>query len=396
MKSLILRDNRYYQLRDTVKIVEVAELRLHRDAKVARWGILRIFVISFVLLCCSVSLSTAQVMLHESSVVRGGLIAEMTVDSAALSRQLARDTLSSRELKRMERSMNPTVGSVNGVIVDDKRRGFLPDSMSLSRMSWTSLVLPGYSQMYNKQYWKVPVLYGALAAGVTMYIHENNRYKPLKAEFDALTYGDLFRTDEVNAVQNKMIRANTSRQLVLGATVATYLYAMADGALNYSTNDVSDIKRATTLATIFPGAGQIYNKSYWKVPFVIGGFASMIYVIDWNNRGYTRFKTAYALRYDFDVNPDLYPGGTSVDEFSGRYTADYLKSLRDSYRRNRDLSIIMLVGLYALQIIDAHVDAHFQDYDISDDLKVKVAPQVSTQSGSLNDATVGVNMNVTF
>ncbi len=357
--------------------------------------VLRAFVATLALLCCVVQISVAQVTLYERSVVSGGVVVETTVDSTALERQMALDTMTNRERKAFARSMNPTVGSVNGIVQpEEQRRGFFSDSVSLSRMSWTSLVVPGYSQIYNKQYWKLPILYGSLAAGVTMFIHENNRYKPLKAEYDALTYGDLYRTDEVNAVQNKMIRANTSRQLILGATVATYLYALADGALNYSTNDVSHVKRATTLATIFPGAGQIYNKSYWKVPFVVGGFASMIYVIDWNNRGYTRFKTAYALRYDYDLNPDLYPNG-SVDEFSGRYSAAYLKSLRTSYRRNRDLSIIMLVGLYALQIIDAHVDAHFKDYDISDDLRINVSPVV-TNSGLNSDTTVGVNMDVKF
>ena len=87
-----------------------------------------------------------------------------------------------------------------------------------------------------------------------------------------------------------MIRSNTRRQVYLGLTVASYIYFIGDAAVNYSTNEVSDVKKATTLACIFPGAGQIYNKSYWKVPFVVGGFAAMIYCIDWNNRGYQRFK----------------------------------------------------------------------------------------------------------
>ena len=77
--------------------------------------------------------------------------------------------------------------------------------------------------------------------------------------------------------------------------------------MNYSTNEVSDVKKATTLACIFPGAGQIYNKSYWKVPFVVGGFAAMIYCIDWNNRGYQRFKKAYRLLSDYEKNPDATP-----------------------------------------------------------------------------------------
>lgn len=64
---------------------------------------------------------------------------------------------------------------------------------------------------------------------------------------------------------------------------------MGDAAVNYR-YDASPVKKATTLATIFPGAGQVYNKSYWKLPFVVGGLATTIYTIDWNNRGYQRFK----------------------------------------------------------------------------------------------------------
>lgn len=78
------------------------------------------------------------------------------------------------------------------------------------------------------------------------------------------------------------------------------------------------MKKATTLACICPGAGQIYNKSYWKVPFVVGGFASMIYCIDWNNRGFQRFKKAYALRTAYDDNRDAYPDG-SPDEFKAAF-----------------------------------------------------------------------------
>lgn len=256
------------------------------------------------------------------------------------------------------------------------RNRFLSDSMSLSRMCWTSVALPGFGQIYNKQYWKLPILYGALAAGTTLYVKESQRYKPLKAEYDDITMESVTRTDYLNSLQADMIRSNTRRQLYLGATIATYIYALGDAAVNYSTNDTSDIKRATTLATIFPGAGQIYNKQYWKVPFVVGGFATMIYVVDWNNRGYQRFKKAYIQITNYENNPDDYPDG-SPDEFGGRYSADYMESLRDSYRRSRDLSIIMLAGLYILQIIDAHVDAHFQDYDISDDLAMNIEPLVS-------------------
>ncbi|MCM1151360.1 MAG: DUF5683 domain-containing protein [Alistipes senegalensis] len=279
------------------------------------------------------------------------------------------------------------------------RKGwFMSDSMSLSKVAWLSTVLPGYGQIYNKQYWKLPILYGTVGAGLALFIHENKTYRPLKRRYDAYTDRSLTRTPELDALQAKMIRSNTRRQIYLGATIASYVYFIGDVAINYSTNDVSDVKKATTLACIFPGAGQIYNKSYWKVPFVIGGFASMIYCIDWNNRGYQRFKKAYTLLSDYEAHPDKYPDGPT-DEFHGRYAASYILNLRNNYRRNRDLCIIIAGALYVLQIVDAHVDAHLKDYDISDDLSMNLEPLVDytyVPTAGGNRPVFGFNMSFNF
>ena len=134
------------------------------------------------------------------------------------------------------------------------------------------------------------------------------------------------------------------------------------------------------------------------MPFVVGGFASMIYCIDWNNRGYQRFKKAYALLADYAAHPDKYPDGPT-DEFKGRYSADFIRNLRNNYRRNRDLCIIITGALYVLQIIDAHVDAHLKDYDISDDLTMNLEPLVNytyvpTLQG--NRPVFGFNMSLNF
>ena len=289
-----------------------------------------------------------------------------------------------------------------------KRKGWLmSDSMSLSKVCWASAILPGYGQIYNKQYWKLPILYGLVGTGIGLYIHETNKYKPLKREWDEITSISTSRTPELDALQREMIRHNTLRQTYLIATVASYLYFIGDAAINYRTNDVSSVKKATTLACICPGAGQIYNKSYWKVPFVVGGFAAMVYCIDWNNRGYQRFKKAYSLKAaydkavdDYNANPDAVEKPTgSTDEFRGRYSADFLKNLRDNYRRNRDLCIIITAGLYVLQIVDAHVDAHLKDYDISDDLSMDIEPKIDytympNEGG--HRPVFGFNLNLNF
>lgn len=267
--------------------------------------------------------------------------------------------------------------------------------MSLSKMCWLSLPLPGFGQIYNKQYWKLGILYPVVGASIGLFVHEHKQYKPLKAEYDQyLIDNGYMRTPDLDEIQTKLIRHNTMQQIYAGIAIASYLYFIGDAAINYSTNEVSRVKRATALSTIFPGAGQVYNKSYWRVPIVLGGLASTIYTIDWNNRGYQRFKTAYSLRVDYDKNPQNYPNG-AADEFRGAYSATFLKNLKDSYRRNRDLCIILTAGVYLLQILDAHVDAHLQDYDISDDLSMNVEPYFDlTSVGS--QPVYGLNMSLKF
>ena len=278
------------------------------------------------------------------------------------------------------------------------REPLFSDSSSLSKVCLTAAILPGYGQIYNKQYWKLPILYGTLGASIGLAINQGGKYRTYKRQYEELTLKGLSRTEEMNLVQRDMIRHNTKRQLFMAAAAASYIYFLGDAALNYATNNVSNVKKATTLSLICPGAGQIYNKSYWRAPIVVGGLASMVYVIDWNNRGFQRFKTAYSLRADFEQNPDKYPEGVSPDEFKGRYSASYLKNLRDSYRRNRDLSLLLTAGVYIFQAVDAHVDAHLKDFDISDELSVELHPIFDYQHTQINGShpVFGVNLNITF
>ena len=282
------------------------------------------------------------------------------------------------------------------------------DSINISKISWISAVVPGFGQIYNKQYWKLPILYSTVGAGVTMGVIENKKFQDYKRQVEAITSVSTTRTEELDALQTQMIRHNTRRQLYFIGAIASYIYFIGDAAINYAGKiPATNVKKATTLSMICPGAGQIYNGSYWKAPIVIGGFASMVYVVDWNNRGYQRFRTAYNLRVAYDNALKEYNAATDktgltkpspTDEFRGRYNADYLKNLKNSYRRNRDLSIIITAGVYLLNVIDAHVDAHLKDYDISDDLSMDVAPHVgnvyTAQSGSVN--TYGLGINIRF
>ena len=309
-------------------------------------------------------------------------------DTLALD-SLAKDTtLTERQRKRLERRA--------------KRTPFISDSMSLRNVFLASTIMPGFGQIYNKQYWKLPILYGTVGASLGLCLWSDSKYKPLKAQFDAMTDKSLLRTPELNAVQSQMIKYNTMKQVFMISTIASYLYFLGDATIKYSTTEVPRVNKATTLSMICPGAGQIYNKSYWRVPIVIGGLATTIYCIDWNNRGYQRFQKAYRLLAEYEANPDpvLYPNG-SPDEFNGRYSATFLKNLRNSYRRNRDLCIILTAGLYILQIIDAHVDAHMREYDISRDLSVSLSPVVGYSYNRMSPysgggATLGMNLGFTF
>jgi hypothetical protein len=192
----------------------------------------------------------------------------------------------------------------------------------------------------------------------------------------------------VTGIQSRMIRHNTYRQLAIGFAAASYMYFLVDGTLNYS-GTATNVKKATTLSLVFPGAGQVYNQNYWKLPIVVGGTAILGYVINWNNRGYQRFKTAYNQRMD----PSL------VDEFKGQFGEQYLANSRDAYRRNRDLCIIFMGLFYIVQVIDAHATAHMKTYDVSDDLsRVTFAPSMdrlySYQTGSVN--TFGFSLSMRF
>ena len=306
----------------------------------------------------------------------------------------------SRVARRYERAREMGRLDENGRIIP--REPWFADSMSLSRVCLTSAVLPGYGQIYNKQYWKLPILYSTLGGSIAMAIVQGNKYRPLKQQYDQMLLNGMSRTPELNDLQRRMVRANTTKQVFMFTAAASYIYFLGDAALSYATNDVSDVKKATTLSMICPGAGQIYNKSYWRVPIVVGGFATTIYCIDWNNRGYQRFQKAYRLLAEYEANPDptLYPNG-SPDEFNGRYSASFLKNLRNSYRRNRDLCIILTTGLYILQIVDAHVDAHLRDYDISKDLSVSLSPVVGYSYNRMSPysgggATLGMSLGLTF
>ena len=149
-----------------------------------------------------------------------------------------------------------------------------------------------------------------------------------------------------------------------------------------------DAIKAVWLGAIAPGAGQIYNGSYWKLPIVYGAFMGCGYAISTMQGRYSGYKTAYLDLYNDmqagTVTEDadksyiaVIPDGYSLSQLGGASTwANTLKNRQSIYRRYRDYSILAIVVVYALSLIDAYVDAQLFDFDISPDLSLNIEPQI--------------------
>jgi hypothetical protein len=131
-----------------------------------------------------------------------------------------------------------------------------------------------------------------------------------------------------------------------------------------------DPRKALLYAAVLPGLGQIYNKKYWKLPLVYGGMAFIGYYINVYEKGYTNFKLQLFQVIDGNPNASL-------------YTESQLRTVVNRYRRERDFMIILMGGVYLLQIIDAHVDAHLKEFDLNPNLQVRFEPMID------NDPMIG-------
>lgn len=148
---------------------------------------------------------------------------------------------------------------------------------------------------------------------------------------------------------------------------------------------VPDPKRALWLSLVLPGAGQIYNRKYWKLPIIYGGFLGCAYALMWNGQMYRDYSQAYLDIMDDDPNTNSY-----LDMLPPRYDItgreeqfkNIFKRKKDYYRRYRDLSAFCFVGVYLISVIDAYVDAKLSVFDISPDLSMRLQPAVIETGGS--------------
>ncbi|MEI6277069.1 MAG: DUF5683 domain-containing protein [Prolixibacteraceae bacterium] len=167
-------------------------------------------------------------------------------------------------------------------------------------------------------------------------------------------------------------------------------------------------KKASIYAALFPGLGQIYNGKYWKLPIVYGGYVGIIYVLGWNQNNYNDYFDAYRTiskyqtvdqmsKADKDYLNELFripyfDMNKNPANFSSFTTQ--LKSGKDYYRKNRDLSIIAIAALHVLSIIDASVDANLSDFDINDNLTMHIEPMPLNLWNGPN--VIGLNVAFNF
>lgn len=162
-------------------------------------------------------------------------------------------------------------------------------------------------------------------------------------------------------------------------------------------------KRAMWLALVLPGAGQIYNRKFWKLPIFYGGFVGCAYAMRWNNMMYRDYSQAYLDIMDDDpttqsYNQFLHLGNQITKENMARWQEIFRKR-KDRYRRWRDLGFFVLIGVYALSVVDAYVDASLSEFDISPDLSMHVSPAVingGLDRNPFKGSAIGLQCSLSF
>ncbi len=181
--------------------------------------------------------------------------------------------------------------------------------------------------------------------------------------------------------------------LFLFAVTTTNLMAQTDGQIEVQGIQIEkqdtnhSPKLAAYLSLGLPGLGQAYNKKYWKIPIIYAGFTGLTYLIIDNHKNYIEFRDAYIARIeDTPGNEDLLP----------QYTTENIRVLKNIYWKDRDFYIILTVGLYAIQVLDAVVDAHFFTYDMSNDLSIRIKPSIEPTLGTYQTNATGIGISLNF
>lgn len=160
-----------------------------------------------------------------------------------------------------------------------------------------------------------------------------------------------------------------------------------------------DPGKATWMSALFPGLGQIYNRRYWKLPIIVGGYLGLAYATNWNNSMLRDYTVAYADLLDNDPNTrsymDMFSPNVKEETLDRNWLQSVLQSRKNYFRRNRDLCIICMIGVYLLAMVDAYVDASLSHFDITPDLSMDMAPALM-QDGRQRYPSVGLVWALNF
>lgn len=236
------------------------------------------------------------------------------------------------------------------------------DTLRIGSMFAGATVFIGTEQIYNKQYWKLPIVYGGLGATIGLGIHYNNKYKDSNDQHDKDMSKYMFAS-------------------------AGFLYwaTLMDGIYNYRRDVPHQPGKATIYSILVPGLGQAYNGEYWKIPIYWGCLIGSYHFYRTNNINYRKYKRIH--------NEATAENST----YTGRITAEQALYYRNVYRRYRDYSIVAIAGFYLLQVIDANVFSYMRDFEVSDDLSMKIAPTVIVPDNEYALGSSGLgNFNSTF
>ena len=229
---------------------------------------------------------------------------------------------------------------------------------------------------------------------------------------------DSVVTDSVTDVRVDSVKIGAPVEMAEVDTVVvdsavSLMTAMSAESLSTTDNNIPiknerwipDPKKSMWLAIVFPGGGQIYNRKYWKLPIIYGGFMGCFYALNWNNTMYRDYSQAYIDIMDSDENTKSFmnflPAGYNVEQNMSRLQ-DLFKRKKNFYRRYRDMSLFCMIGVYLISIVDAYVDAEMSSFDISKDLSIKLSPAVindrlnARTMPSLNGSSYGINCSLNF
>ena len=269
------------------------------------------------------------------------------------------------------------------------------NTLKIGTVFASSLVLPGTAQIYNKDYWKLPIIYGgigALAGTGGYYLH---KYSKSKDQYDIWeqnridyesTYGGSY---PVPMPELDLQAKTTGTWLMIGAGLM-YWGSVLDGAVSYQADTSPHPGRATIYSALLPGLGQIYNGELYKVPIYWGGLLVSIHFLATNNTNYLRFK-------------NIHNEATTSPNYSGPISGETAKWYRDVYRRYRDYSIVATALIYILQIIDANVFAYMHDFEVTDSISMQFEPTIicpdnayAMHNSMMNPNAVGLRVGLTF